>query len=75
MSSAAELLLHWDVILALFVGSVGDVVISTILGVGLPVAIAIGIPATFQLDPTVGLTMFLGDYGSSMYGGGIPIAR
>ena len=35
-------------------------------------AIAILLPATFSLDPIVGLTMLLGIYGSSMYGGAIP---
>ena len=35
-------------------------------------AIAILLPATFALDPIVGLTALLGIYGSSMYGGAIP---
>ena len=64
-----ELLARWDVILALIVGSVGGVIIGAIPGVGPAVAIAILLPATFSLDPIVGLTMLLGIYGSSMYGG------
>lgn len=67
-----EMLARWDVFLALFVGSVGGVVIGAIPGVGPAVAIAILLPATFSLDPIVGLTMLLGIYGSSMYGGAIP---
>ncbi len=67
-----ELLARWDVILALLVGSIGGVIIGAIPGVGAAVAIAILLPATFSLEPIVGLTMLLGIYGSSMYGGAIP---
>lgn len=70
--SSVELLLRWDVALALLVGSVGGVVIGAIPGVGPAVAIAILLPATFAMEPIVGLTMLLGIYGSSMYGGAIP---
>lgn len=63
---------RWDVILALLVGSVGGVVIGAIPGVGPPVAIAIVLPATFGWDPIVGLTLLLGFYGASLYGGAIP---
>jgi putative tricarboxylic transport membrane protein len=67
-----ELLLRWDVVLALLIGSIGGVIIGAIPGVGAAVAIAILLPATFSLDPIVGLTMLLGIYGSSMYGGALP---
>ena len=67
-----EMLARWDVLLALIVGSIGGVIIGAIPGVGPAVAIAILLPATFSLDPIVGLTMLLGIYGSSMYGGAIP---
>ena len=67
-----EMLARWDVLLALIVGSIGGVIIGAIPGVGPAVAIAILLPATFALDPIVGLTMLLGIYGSSMYGGAIP---
>ncbi len=70
--SAVELLARWDVIAALLVGSIGGVTIGAIPGVGPAVAIAILLPATFSLDPIVGLTVLLGIYGSSMYGGAIP---
>ncbi|NDI03338.1 MAG: hypothetical protein EBY77_04080, partial [Rhodobacteraceae bacterium] len=58
--SALEILMRWDVILALLVGSVGGVVIGAIPGVGPAVAIAILLPATFSMDPIVGLTTLLG---------------
>ncbi|WP_054001660.1 tripartite tricarboxylate transporter permease [Shimia sp. SK013] len=67
-----EMLARWDVVFALLVGSIGGVIIGAIPGVGPAVAIAILLPATFSLDPIVGLTMLLGIYGSSMYGGAIP---
>ncbi|MBX2868154.1 MAG: tripartite tricarboxylate transporter permease [Acidiferrobacterales bacterium] len=70
--SSLELLLRWDVIAALFLGSIGGVIIGAIPGVGAAVAIAILLPPTFSLDPIVGLTVLLGIYGSSMYGGAIP---
>lgn len=67
-----QILARFDVVLALLIGSVGGVVIGAIPGVGPAVAIAILLPATFSLDPIVGLTVLLGIYGSSMYGGAIP---
>jgi putative tricarboxylic transport membrane protein len=61
-----------DLILAMIAGAVGGVVIGAIPGVGPPIAIAILLPATFGMDPIVGLTLLLGIYGSSLYGGAIP---
>ncbi len=63
---------RWDVIAALVVGSIGGVIIGAIPGVGPAIAIAILLPATFSMEPIVGLTLLLGVYGSSMYGGAIP---
>ncbi|MFT6301517.1 MAG: putative tricarboxylic transport membrane protein [Granulosicoccus sp.] len=70
--SALSILARFDVLAALLVGSIGGVLIGAIPGVGPAVAIAILLPATFSLDPIVGLTVLLGIYGSSMYGGAIP---
>ena len=70
--SGAVLLFDWSVLLALLIGSIGGVIIGAIPGVGPAVAIAILLPATFALPPLVGLTMLLGIYGSSMYGGALP---
>lgn len=70
--ASLTILARFDVVLALLVGSVGGVIIGAIPGVGPAVAIAILLPATFSLDPIVGLTVLLGIYGSSMYGGAIP---
>lgn len=70
--SAIQLLMDWQVLIALLIGSIGGVVIGAIPGVGAAVAIAILLPATFALPPLVGLTLLLGIYGSSMYGGALP---
>ena len=72
VGEALVLLGRWDVLLALFAGAIGGVAIGSIPGVGPAVAIAILLPATFSMDPIVGLTLLLGIYGSSMYGGAIP---
>ena len=67
-----HILMNWQVLMALLVGSIGGGIIGAIPGVGAAVAIAILLPATFGFEPIVGLTMLLGIYGSSMYGGAIP---
>ncbi len=70
--SGIELLARIDVLIALLIGSIGGVIIGAIPGVGPAVAIAILLPATFSMEPIVGLTMLLGIYGSSMFGGALP---
>jgi putative tricarboxylic transport membrane protein len=67
-----ELIGRWDVAAALLIGSIGGVIIGAIPGVGPAIAIAILLPATFSLEPIVGLTLLLGVYGSSMFGGAVP---
>lgn len=70
--SAIHLLARLDVAIALIIGSIGGLIIGAIPGVGPAVAIAILLPATFALEPLVGLIMLLGIYGSSMFGGSLP---
>lgn len=70
--SALGMIADPAVILALLVGSIGGVIIGAIPGVGPPVAIAIILPATFSMDPLIGLSAMLGIYGSAMYGGALP---
>ena len=70
--SGLSLLMSFDVLVALMIGSIGGVIIGAIPGVGPAVAIAILLPATFALPPLVGLVMLLGIYGSSMFGGSLP---
>ncbi|MEW2913921.1 tripartite tricarboxylate transporter permease [Leisingera sp. JC11] len=70
--SGFQILAQWEVLMALAIGSIGGVIIGALPGVGPAVAIAILLPATFAFEPIVGLTLLLGIYGSSMYGGAIP---
>ena len=70
--SSLDILARWDVAAALLIGSVGGVLVGALPGVGAAVAIAVLLPATFSLEPIVGLTALLGIYGSSMFGGAIP---
>ena len=75
MQEAMEVLaqlLRFDVALAVAIGAIGGVVIGAIPGVGPAVAIAILLPATFQFEPLVGITLLLGIYGASMFGGAVP---
>jgi putative tricarboxylic transport membrane protein len=65
-------ILRLDVLLALLIGSVGGVIIGAIPGIGAAIAIAIILPATFHMEAIVGLTLLLGIYGASTYGGAIP---
>ncbi|MEZ5924612.1 MAG: tripartite tricarboxylate transporter permease [Hyphomicrobiaceae bacterium] len=70
--SSLEIISRIDVVMALLIGSIGGVIIGAIPGVGPAIAIAILLPATFAMEPIVGLTMLLGIYGSAMFGGAIP---
>ena len=69
--SSLQMIMQSDVLIALFIGSIGGVIIGAIPGVGPAVAIAILLPVTFALEPLVGLIMLLGIYGSSMFGGAL----
>ena len=70
--SSFDIFLRWDVWVAILVGSIGGVIIGAIPGVGPAVAIAILLPATYSMEPIIGITVLLGIYGSAMYGGAIP---
>lgn len=72
LAQALDIISRWEVALALLIGSVGGVAIGAIPGVGAAVAIAILLPATFAMEPIVGLTLLLGVYGSAMFGGAVP---
>ena len=70
--SSFDIFFRWDVWAAILVGSIGGVIIGAIPGVGPAVAIAILLPATYSMEPIIGITVLLGIYGSAMYGGAIP---
>ena len=72
LSAAIDRILHWELLLALLSGSLGGILIGAIPGVGAAVAIAILLPVTYSMDPLVGLTLLLGIYSASMFGGALP---
>lgn len=72
LASAIDMISRIEVVIALLVGAVGGTIIGAIPGVGAAIAIAILLPATFAMEPIVGLTLLLGIYGSAMFGGAIP---
>ena len=65
-------ILDFYVLAALVAGALSGVILGAIPGLGPVVAIAILLPATFQMEPLVGLTLLLGIYSGSWYGGAIP---
>ena len=59
-------------LIALLSGAVLGVILGAIPGLGPAVGIAILLPATFQMEALNGLTLLLGVYCGSWYGGAIP---
>ncbi|KQL58739.1 MULTISPECIES: tripartite tricarboxylate transporter permease [Bacillaceae] len=59
----------WEGILFVFVGVLLGTIIGMIPGLGPISAIAIMIPITYGMDPTIALVMMAGVYYGSMYGG------
>ncbi|MBU2983703.1 tripartite tricarboxylate transporter permease [Lentibacter algarum] len=70
--SSISIIANWQVMAALVAGSIGGVIIGAMPGVGPAMAIAILLPATFSMEPIVGLTLLMGVYGAAMFGGAIP---
>ncbi|TDL31991.1 tripartite tricarboxylate transporter permease [Jeotgalibacillus sp. S-D1] len=59
----------WEAILFIFIGVFVGTIIGMIPGLGPISAIAIMIPVTYSMDPTIALVMMAGVYYGSMYGG------
>ncbi|CAG9622771.1 tripartite tricarboxylate transporter permease [Sutcliffiella rhizosphaerae] len=59
----------WEAILFVFIGVFLGTIIGMIPGLGPISAIAIMIPVTYGMDPTIALVMMAGVYYGSMYGG------
>ena len=58
-------------LLAIFLGTVGGVIIGAIPGLTATMAVALLIPVTFGMDPVVGLSLMGGVYSGGMFGGAI----
>ena len=63
-------IMHLYVLLALVGGAMTGLIVGAIPGLGPGMAIAILLPVSFGMEPLVGLTLLLGVYAGSWYGGG-----
>ena len=60
------------VLAILALGAVAGVVVGALPGVGPAVAISVVLPVTFSMSPLAGISLLLGIYNGSWYGGAIP---
>ncbi len=60
------------VLLCLFAGSLIGIIVGAIPGLGPAAAIAVLLPATFNMEPLAGLSILLGIYCGAWYAGAIP---
>lgn len=61
-----------SVLLILALGSLTGIIVGALPGVGPAVAISVVLPVTFSLSPLAGVSLLLGIYCGSWYGGAIP---
>lgn len=61
-----------EVLLVLTLGAMAGVIVGALPGVGPAVAISVVLPVTFSLSPLSGVSLLLGIYCGSWYGGAIP---
>lgn len=67
-----ELILTWQPLLFLLIGTIGGIVVGAIPGLTSTMSIAILLPFTFMFEPISGLCLLLGIYSGSVYAGSIP---
>jgi len=66
------LVLQWKCLLAIIIGTNIGIIFGAIPGLTGSMAIALLIPMTFSLSPEVSITLLMGIYKGSMFGGSIP---
>ena len=71
IASGFELFLSFKNFVAIFGGVVVGVLVGAIPGMGAAMAVAIGLPFTFQMDAVTGILMLTGIYKGAFYGGSI----
>jgi len=69
---ALQAVLAYDVLFAIFIGTVSGIVIGGMPGLTATMAVALLIPITFSFTPLIGLAIMGGVYAGAMYGGSIP---
>lgn len=60
------------VFMVLVIGAISGVIVGALPGIGPAVAISVILPVTFSLTPLAGVSLLLGIYCGSWYGGAIP---
>jgi len=70
-SDIASVLLTREVILCLFVGVVGGIVIGALPGLSASMGVALMIPVTYSMSPVAAIVMLSAIYTSAIYGGSI----
>ena len=68
---ALTTLLEPSVLLAVFTGTIGGILVGAIPGLTATMAVALLIPVTFGMNPAAGLALMGGVYSGGMYGGAI----
>ncbi len=69
---ALQAVLAFDVLFAIFIGTVSGIIIGGMPGLTATMAVALLIPITFSFTPLIGLAIMGGVYAGAMYGGSIP---
>ncbi len=71
ITSAAELLFSWQAIIALVGGTLLGVAIGVLPGLGPAVGVSLALPLTIGMEQIPAITMLLGIYAGSVYGGSV----
>ena len=66
-----SIILHWQHLLAIIVGSTLGLVVGTIPGLTATMAVALILPLTFDLDFVTSIMLLVGAYKGGIFGGSI----
>jgi len=69
--SALDIILHWQHLLAIIVGSTLGLIVGTIPGLTATMAVALILPLTFDLDFVTSIMLLVGAYKGGIFGGSI----
>ena len=72
MEGIFQNLLTIDTMAAIFLGTLGGVIIGALPGLTTTMAVALLIPVTYGMQPTAAIVMLAAVYTAAMYGGAIP---
>jgi putative tricarboxylic transport membrane protein len=69
--TSVEILLDFDIVLALFVGTIGGMVVGALPGFTAAMGVSLLLPLTFGMEPIPSMVMLTALYTSAIYGGSI----